>query len=70
MLNWKKFVEQKEGKEDLEDKEEELGVDLDDDDEEGESEAHKKKVFGKKEDDDDDECSKKKVFGKIFSKKG
>lgn len=46
MLSWKNFLEGK--KESLEDKEERLGVDLDNDNEEGESAAHKKKVFGKK----------------------
>lgn len=52
MKTWRQFLEAKEGKappvedKELEDKEEELGVDLDDDGEEGESEEHKKKVFG------------------------
>ena len=56
MKTWRQFLEGKEGKKlappvedkDLEDAEEEMGIDLDGDDEEGESKAHKEKVFGKK----------------------
>ena len=43
MITWQQFFEAKE-KEDVEEKEEELGQDLDGDNEEGESEGHKKKV--------------------------
>jgi hypothetical protein len=48
MLTWKKFLEAKGEKQDVEEMEEKLHKDLDKDEEKGESKEHKEKVFGKK----------------------